>query len=107
MGTVPIAATHGAGGSVVAPAVAERLRLALVDRAIPIALAHELAGPLEDALAEDAVRQPGPARPALRLVLDLSRPLRAVPLPPPPVGPDHRADQTARGPPRASAPGRP
>jgi hypothetical protein len=35
MSTVTIAATHGYGGSVIGPAVAERLGLPFVERAIP------------------------------------------------------------------------
>src|SRR5438105_14997261 len=53
MGTVTIAASFGAGGSVVAPAVAGRLELPFVDRAIPVGLAEKLDHPLIHALAED------------------------------------------------------
>jgi cytidylate kinase len=42
MATVTIAATHGAGGSVVGPEVARRLGLHFIDRAIPAALAVSL-----------------------------------------------------------------
>ena len=45
MGTVTIAATYGCGGSIIGPAVAKKLALPFVDRAIPPALAakiHEL-----------------------------------------------------------------
>jgi cytidylate kinase len=58
MGTVTISASYGAGGSIVAPAVAERLNLPFVDRAIPVAVAEKLAVPLEQALAHDE-RIPG------------------------------------------------
>jgi cytidylate kinase len=58
MGTVTIAATYGAGGSVVAPAVAERLGLPMIERAIPIPLAAKLAHPIRIALADD-VRHEG------------------------------------------------
>lgn len=58
MGTVTIAATYGAGGSVVAPAVAQRLGLPLLERAIPATLAAELVGPLTAAAAQD---RPGSA----------------------------------------------
>src|SRR5262245_52111308 len=54
MATVTIAATYGAGGSVVAPAVAERLGLPLVGRAIPPALAARLDERLRAALVDDA-----------------------------------------------------
>lgn len=50
---VTISASYGAGGSVVAPAVAERLGLMFADRAIPVAVADAMAVPLNDALARD------------------------------------------------------
>lgn len=62
MGTVTIAATYGAGGSVIAPAVAKRLDLPFVDRAIPVAVAQEIHEPLEAALADDADHTPRVAR---------------------------------------------
>ena len=62
MGTVTIAATYGAGGSVIAPAVATRLDLPFIDRAIPVALAEEIHEPLEAALADDADHTPRVAR---------------------------------------------
>lgn len=58
MGTVTIAATYGAGGSVIAPAVAERLGLPFIDRAIPVALAKEIHEPSETALADDTDTTP-------------------------------------------------
>ena len=54
MGSVTIAATYGAGGSVIARAVAEQLGLPLIDRAIPSALAEQLDERLRAALADDA-----------------------------------------------------
>jgi cytidylate kinase len=54
MGTITVAATYGAGGSVIAPAVAKRLGLPFIDRAIPAALAEEIHEPLEAALADDS-----------------------------------------------------
>jgi hypothetical protein len=54
MGTVTIAATYGAGGSLIGPAVAKRLKLPFVDRAIPVELAKKLHGPLVAALADDS-----------------------------------------------------
>ncbi|HLT60650.1 MAG TPA: cytidylate kinase-like family protein [Microlunatus sp.] len=42
MGTVTISASYGAGGSVLAPRIAERLGLPFLDRAISVALAAEL-----------------------------------------------------------------
>jgi hypothetical protein len=53
MGTVTIAATYGAGGSVIGPAVADRLGLPFIERAIPVAVAEKIDAPLESALADD------------------------------------------------------
>jgi cytidylate kinase len=53
LGTITIAATYGAGGSVVAPAVAERLGLPFIERAIPVEVAQRIDVPLEAALADD------------------------------------------------------
>ena len=55
MGTVTIAATYGAGGSIIGPAVAKRLNLPFVDRAIPVELAEKIHEPLHAALADDSV----------------------------------------------------
>jgi cytidylate kinase len=54
MGTVTIAATYGAGGSVIGPAVAKRLNLPFVDRAIPVQVAEKMHEPLHAALADDS-----------------------------------------------------
>jgi hypothetical protein len=54
MGTVTIAATYGAGGSVIGPAVAKRLNLPFVDRAIPVDVAEKMHDPLVAALADDS-----------------------------------------------------
>jgi cytidylate kinase len=54
MGTVTIAATYGAGGSIIGPAVAERLGLPFVDRAIPTAIVGRIHEPLVSALADDS-----------------------------------------------------
>ena len=62
MGTVTVAATYGAGGSVIAPAVARRLGLPFIDRAIPVALVEEIHGPPGAELADDADLTPGVAR---------------------------------------------
>lgn len=94
MGTVTIAATYGAGGSVVAPAVAERLGLPLVDRAIPVALARELAAPLREALAEDEHRQPGVVARILLRAMDLSGLMVNVPVSPEQLGADDRVALT-------------
>jgi cytidylate kinase len=50
---VTISASAGAGGSVIGPRVAEELGLPFVDRAIPAAVASELAVPIDDALARE------------------------------------------------------
>jgi cytidylate kinase len=57
MGTVTIAATYGAGGSVIGPAVAKRLGLPFVDRAIPSAVVKKIHEPLTTALADDSARR--------------------------------------------------
>lgn len=50
---VTISASYGAGGSVVAPAVAERLGVTFADRVIPVAVAEAMSVPVDDALARD------------------------------------------------------
>jgi MFS family permease len=50
---VTISAAYGAGGSIIGPAVARRLGLPFVDRAIPATVAHTLARPLSDAAGHD------------------------------------------------------
>jgi len=50
---VTISASYGAGGAFVGPAVAEKLGVPFLDRAIPVAVANELGIPLEDALSRD------------------------------------------------------
>ena len=47
MGIVTISASYAAGGSEIAPRVAERLGLPFVDRAIPVTVAAELGVPVE------------------------------------------------------------
>jgi cytidylate kinase len=53
MHIVTISATYGAGGAFVGPAVAQRLGVAFVDRAIPVAVANDLGIPVDDALSRD------------------------------------------------------
>ncbi|WP_345437953.1 cytidylate kinase-like family protein [Actinoallomurus vinaceus] len=50
---VTISATFGAGGSVIGPAVAERLGVPFVDRAIPYTVAADIGCSLEEALVHD------------------------------------------------------
>jgi cytidylate kinase len=53
MTVITLSASYGSGGSQVGPALAERLDLAFVDRAIPTAVAERLAVPLHDAVEHD------------------------------------------------------
>jgi cytidylate kinase len=50
---VTLSAPYGAGGSQVGPAVAERLGVPFVDRAIPTGVAEKLAVPLREAIDRD------------------------------------------------------
>lgn len=50
---VTISAPFGTGGGIVGPAVAERLRVPFVDRAIPVSVAMSMAVPIDAALAHD------------------------------------------------------
>ena len=53
MTLVTVSAPYGAGGSQVGPAVAERLGVPFLDRAIPTQVAERLAVPLRDAIERD------------------------------------------------------
>jgi cytidylate kinase len=53
MNLVALSGAYGAGGSRIGPALAERLGVPFLDRAIPAAVAEELAVPLDDAAAHD------------------------------------------------------
>jgi cytidylate kinase len=53
MTLIALSASYGAGGSVVGPALAERLGVPFVDRAIPLAVADRLDVSVEDAAAHD------------------------------------------------------
>jgi len=55
---VTISAAFGAGGSIVGPAVAERLGLPFLDRAIPTAVARTLAVTVDAAIDHDERRPP-------------------------------------------------
>jgi cytidylate kinase len=59
---VTMSAAYGAGGSIVGPQVADRLRVPFVDRAIPAAVARECGVPLADALAHDERAEHGLGR---------------------------------------------
>ncbi|TDD75685.1 AAA family ATPase [Actinomadura rubrisoli] len=62
MRVVTISATYGARGASVGPAVAERLGLPFVDRAIPETVAGEIGCTLEEALAHDGRAESGIGR---------------------------------------------
>jgi cytidylate kinase len=53
MTLITLSAPYGAGGSQVGPAVAERLGIPFVDRAIPTRVAERLAVPLREAIERD------------------------------------------------------
>jgi len=53
MPVVTLSGAFGAGGAIIGPAVAERLGVPFVDRAIPARVANELGVSLQDALARD------------------------------------------------------
>lgn len=98
MGTVTIAATYGAGGSVVAPRVAELLGLRMIDRALGRTQAAAAAQPLADAekyLESDELHES-------RLTSILSRAMSVsglwagMPLPPEDVGYDQRIMETEK-----------
>ncbi len=50
---VTISASFGSGGSIVGPAVAEKLGLPFLDRALPVAVSRTVDSTLEDAFAHD------------------------------------------------------
>jgi cytidylate kinase len=58
MTLVAISAAYGAGGSVVAPAVAKRLGVPFVDRAIPMGVAARLDIPVEEAMRHEEAPSP-------------------------------------------------
>jgi cytidylate kinase len=80
MHVVTISATYGAGGAIVGPAVADRLGVPFVDRAIPVAVANDLGITVDDALSRDE-RVKG----WLSRMLAATAPLSAEWM----VGPDH------------------
>lgn len=98
MGTVTIAATYGAGGSVVAPRVAEALGLRMIDRALGRSEAAEAVRTLDDAdryLENDELHEN-------RLTSILSRAMSVsglwvgVPVPPEDIGFDQRIMETEK-----------
>jgi hypothetical protein len=81
MHVVTISATYGAAGSVVGPAVAERLGVPFLDRAIPTAVAGDLGITLEHALARDE-HAPGWLARVLAVTAPMSAEWQVVPQPP-------------------------
>jgi hypothetical protein len=57
MTVVALSASYGAGGAVIGPAVAEKLEVPFLDRAIPVRVAERLDVPVDDAVAHE--EQPG------------------------------------------------
>jgi cytidylate kinase len=53
---ITVSAAFGAGGGIVGPAVAERLGMPFLDRAIPLAVARSLSVPIDEALDRDERR---------------------------------------------------
>ena len=86
MGTVTIAATYGAGGSIIAPAVAERLGLPFVERAIPVDVAARIHQPLEEALVDDEAVHTSPVERVLNSVLATSGLFVGIPQAPEQLG---------------------
>jgi hypothetical protein len=87
MHVITISATYGAAGSVVGPAVAERLGVPFHDRAIPTAVASDLGITLEHAMSRDE-QVPGWLSRVLAATAPMSaewmvgpQPAHAVPLP--------------------------
>ena len=80
MSSVTIAATYGSGGSIIGPAVAKRLKLPFVDRAIPAALAAKIHEPLVAALADDSERSTAVGR-LMRSALNYSGLFAGFPVP--------------------------
>lgn len=94
LGTVTISASYGAGGSVIAPAVAERLGLPLLHRAIPASLATELAEPLLAALADDERHEGGLVGRLFSRAVTISGYYQGSPIAIPDLGDDDRVART-------------
>ena len=92
-GTVTIAATYGAGGSVIAPAVAVRLGLPFIERAIPVEVAKKINASLEDQLADD-VEQTSRADRLLDRILSSSGLFVGVPPTPEELGVEPDVEKT-------------
>jgi MFS family permease len=64
---VTISGSYGAGGSLLGPALAERLGLPFLDRAVPLQVSHRLGVPLDAVLAHDEQAQGALVRSLLSL----------------------------------------
>ena len=84
---VTVSASFGAGGSSVGPAVADRLGLPFLDRAIPLAVARTLAVPLDAALEQDE-RSPSLMERIISSMAAAGTPLGVSPTPGPGVVPN-------------------
>lgn len=62
MQVITLSATYGAGGAAIGPALARRLDLPFVDRAIPATVATEIGCSLDEALAHDGRTEHGLGR---------------------------------------------
>jgi cytidylate kinase len=78
-GSVTISASFGAGGNVVGPAVAERLGIPFLDRAIPVEVARRLSLPLQSVVAQDE-KAPSPWSRLARAFAFAATPLGPQPL---------------------------
>jgi hypothetical protein len=87
---VTISASFGAGGSIVGPAVAERLGVPFLDRAIPLAVARLLAVPVEKALEQDE-RSPSIMERVMANMAAAGAPLGMSPTPDPAATPSRDA----------------
>lgn len=91
--SVTISAPFGAGGTVVGPAIAERLGLPFLDRAIPAAVAGRLSVPLQRAMAHDE-KAPSGWRRLAEAFAYASSPLVASPIPDDIDGPERFREET-------------
>jgi cytidylate kinase len=81
MTLITLSAPYGAGGSQVGPALAQRLGVEFVDRAIPTRVAEHLSVPLSEALARDEVASGG-LEAFLAQLAPLGQAYGALPIPP-------------------------
>ena len=86
---VTISASYGAAGAFIGPAVAEKLGVPFLDRAIPVSVANDLRIPLEDALSREEQVQGWLDR-MLRVAAPLSQQVVMVSPPPGALLPDEQ-----------------